>query len=267
MRIPLVLSTALLLLPCPLLLAQADTAHHRKVYAEINGKTAAYQKTEREFTEENTEVTVTGWSEKGELRKLSVLLLSGDGRALEEYCLEDGQPLFIYTVVTTKELVSGKVVDRIEDRYYFKGKRLIKWLSDDQQQVDPDSIEFSEAEETLLKDFKQFAKLLSAEKAPQPGAAAQVEGVFKGIEQGDYFHWNMTNEEGEDISFFILKGGGAVDDAIENPEAFIGRLCRVSYRISIEDIPEAGGKMEISQITGVEWVKLEEPACDEGPSD
>jgi len=256
-----ILLAGLLLIGSPALLAQVDTAHHRKVYAEINRKADAMDQVELEFTEENTEVTVTGWSQQDELRKISVLLLGDHGRAVEEYYLEDGKPLFIHTVTTTEELDGGKVVARVENRYYFEGDRMIQWLNAKKESVAPDSDEYKQEASALLDSFHNFEKLLREDPADE-AVAQQVEGVFKGIEQGDYFHWNMTNEKGEEVSFFILNAGDKVDEVLNDADAYIGRRCRVSYVTGMVEIPEAGGKMEISQITGVEWLKLQEPAHD-----
>lgn len=62
----------------------------------------------------------------------------------------------------------------------------------------------------------------------------------------------MTGEDGTDVSYFILKPDAAMQKALDDPKAFIGRKCRVKSIFSGEDIPEAGGKMKITQITGVE---------------
>ncbi|MBL9142922.1 MAG: hypothetical protein JNM99_04490 [Verrucomicrobiaceae bacterium] len=90
--------------------------------------------------------------------------------------------------------------------------------------------------------------------APAAKKAKTLEGTFLGIEQGDYFHWNMKTADGEERSFFILKPDESVNKMVDKPEAFVGKKCRITWKTSTENIPEAGGKMEVEQILSVEWL-------------
>jgi len=94
-----------------------------------------------------------------------------------------------------------------------------------------------------------------ADKGAAPAKKAKtLEGTFVGIEQGDYFHWNMKTADGEERSFFILKPDESVNKMVDKPEAFVGKKCRITWKTSTENIPEAGGKMEVEQILSVEWL-------------
>ena len=86
-------------------------------------------------------------------------------------------------------------------------------------------------------------------------AAKTTEGTFVRIDEGDYFHFVMADKKGEEVSYFILKGDASVDQVIEEPGKFVGKKCRVHWKASTENIPEAGGKIEIEQIVSVEWLK------------
>jgi hypothetical protein len=92
-------------------------------------------------------------------------------------------------------------------------------------------------------------------KARSSGGAKVTAGVFAGIEEGDYFHWNMRTTGGEEVSYFILHPDASVDRVLEDPAAYVGRRCRVTWKKSTEDIPEAGGKMQVEQILSVQWLK------------
>ena len=87
---------------------------------------------------------------------------------------------------------------------------------------------------------------------PKPAAALTAEGTFTGIEQGDYMHWRMRTKTGE-ATWFILDPGDSVEKVLQNPAAYIGRQCRITWKKSTENIPEAGGNMEVEQILSVEW--------------
>jgi len=116
---------------------------------------------------------------------------------------------------------------------------------------------FTQAEsetESLTKSGAYFVPALMGEKADKPKHTQVTEGRFKGIEEGDYFHWNMLNSAGEELSFFILKPDASVDKVLENPQSYVGKKCRVTWKKSTEDIPEAGGKIEIETILSVEWL-------------
>ena len=95
------------------------------------------------------------------------------------------------------------------------------------------------------------------EKPGKPAKAASTkttEGTFVRVDEGDYFHFVITDTKGEEVSFFILKGDATVDKVVEEPGKFVGKKCRVQWKTSVENIPEAGGKLEIEQILSVEWL-------------
>lgn len=90
-----------------------------------------------------------------------------------------------------------------------------------------------------------------AEKAAK---AKTLEGTFARIDEGDYFHWVMKTPGGEERSFFIIKPDASVDKVVEAPETYVGKKCRITWQAGKQDIPEAGGKIDIEQILSVEWL-------------
>jgi hypothetical protein len=239
-----------------LLPAQAETAHHREVYAEINKNADTYKRVTAKEETEHASVDLSGWTDGGALRKIVATVNGEHGTGSEEYYIEDGRPLFVYTVYNTEDPGTGKVVARVEDRYYFKGDAMIKWLSGKEEPFEPGSRDFKMIAESVHADALRYIAILGKKAGAEPVAAAQyATGVFKGIEEGDYFHWQITGKDGTEVSYFILKPDATMQKALDDPKAFIGRKCRVKYLTSVEDIPEAGGKMEITRITGVEWIE------------
>ena len=81
-----------------------------------------------------------------------------------------------------------------------------------------------------------------------------LEGTFVRIDEGDYFHWVIQPTQGEERTFFILKPDVSVDKVVEEPAAFVGKKCRITWKASKEQIPEAGGKIDIEQVLSVEWL-------------
>ena len=92
-------------------------------------------------------------------------------------------------------------------------------------------------------------------KKPAKGAvtAKTTSGTFTGIEEGDYAHWTMKTDKGEVVSYFILKPDASIEKVLENAESFIGKKCVVKWKTSKENIPEAGGKIDVEQVISVEW--------------
>jgi hypothetical protein len=87
-----------------------------------------------------------------------------------------------------------------------------------------------------------------------PGRGQTIEGTFTGIEQGDYAHWNLREADGTARSFFILQTDAALERVLADPQEYEGRPCRIRWERRTENIPEAGGPMEIDVILGVDWL-------------
>jgi len=229
--------------------AQSDTAHHKAVYAEINSIEKSLKKVTATHKDEPLIFSLTGWMKGDKLLKI-VAKTNEDGDGYEEYYLENEKPLFVFSTYQKDHL--GKKPQRIENRLYFKDGEIFKWLTNDTSAGvlhGEDYLGETERLSTNCAAFVSALKSKSTSKAPQT-----IEGVFVGIEEGDYFHWNMRNTQGDDLSFFILKTDASVDKVIDNPQAFTGKKCRITWKKSAENIPEAGGKMQIEQILSVEWL-------------
>jgi hypothetical protein len=228
----------------------SDTAHHRKIYNQIKDNEASFTKVTAKHKIDSKGFSLTGWVQDGEVKKITAL--SGTkGRDATEYYLEDGQPLFVYNTYPQK---SG---DEVVERLYFKDGSIFKWLTTEKPAPVFHGEDYAATTEMHTANCAAFVAALKEVKpsGKSPAAAAKItEGTFTGIEEGDYFHWNMKTKAGEDASFFILKPDASVNKVTANPKAYVGRQCRVTWKKSTENIPEAGGKMEIEQILGVEWL-------------
>ncbi len=234
--------------------AQSDTAHHRAVFSEINAKESSLKKVTGTHKDEPTEYALTAWLDGNEVRKI-VAKCSDDGAGVEEYYLEKEKPLFVFSTYS-KGSEGAKAAPRVEERLYFKDGRVFKWLTNEKSAPVLHGEDYDGMTERLTTNCTAF---LAALKQGKPvgnamPAAKITEGTFTGIEEGDYFHWNMKTKAGEEMSFFILKPDQTVDKVLDKPKAFVGKNCRVTWKKSTENIPEAGGKMEIDQILSVEWL-------------
>jgi hypothetical protein len=222
--------------------AQQDTANHRAVYQDINSKAGAMQAVSGEIKGEDGVVKLTGWKETGVLRKIVAKSAGGE---VTEYYLEGEKPLFVFRM--SKDGDGNKV----EERLYFKDGEIFKWLTTEKNAPVFHAEDYQATTEMHLTDCQAYVSALKKDKA----APLVVEGTFSGIEQGDYAHWNIKTKDGEERSFFVMKADAEIEKVLENPRPHVGKACRVTWKKSMEEIPEAGGKMEIEQVVAVEWVK------------
>ncbi len=220
-----------------------DISDQRQVYREINAGAADMEKVSATLPGADGPVALQGWKDNGELRKITASPgLSGVG--FDEFYLEEGQPVFVFSTIKKD---GG---DAIEDRVYLENGEIVKWLS-----TDPSFVPHSEDATGLLQrlgtEIPRYTEALGGVVAGSGGRA--TEGVFLGIEQGDYAHWKMRDSEGTEHSFFILRTDAAIDRVLADPQEYENRACRARWERRKENIPEAGGPMEIDVLLGVEW--------------
>ncbi len=244
------LSLLVLGLSASMVHGQEDTALHRKIYAEINEAAPKLRKVEASCTEDVTEFALTGWLDGGEVRK--ILARCSDG-GVEEFYLENGKPLFVFTT-WFKATEDGSKGAKVEERLYLKDGEVFKWLSTEKPAPVLHGEDYQATTERILANTKLFtAALKKAAPAAKAPAGASLEGVFTGIEEGDYAHWTMKTPAGE-RSFFILKTNPAIDQALAQPAKFKGKRCKITWKKGMQEIPEAGGKIEVEQILDVRWI-------------
>ncbi|TSA34770.1 MAG: hypothetical protein D4R65_05745 [Verrucomicrobiaceae bacterium] len=226
--------------------ADVDTAHHKAVYAQVNDNGDSFQKVTASASDESGRISLTGWLDGVEVRKI-VAKPGCMGKGIDEYYLENGKPLFVFSTYEK----TGK---KVEERIYFDEGRIVKWLTTDKAAPVIHGEDFESQAGYLNAHCTDFVDALKSKGTGTAAKEAQsVDGVFLGIEQGDYAHWNMRATDGREISLFILRPGNSVSKVLDNPEAFAGRKCRVAWKQSTENIPEAGGNLQVEQILDVEW--------------
>jgi len=82
-------------------------------------------------------------------------------------------------------------------------------------------------------------------------ATGTTRGKFLRIDQGDYTHFVMRDSKGQEQDFFIIKGDGTVDKFVATPAKYKGKAVQVRWQRVMSNIPEAGGEIEIRQVTSV----------------
>ena len=129
----------------------------RQHYANINQKVARYRRVKK---------SLSGYSaEGGELlayfhgptvMKMVATFFGETGRAVEEYYFWNGQLIFVLNTDNRYDKPFGKVVRKIENRFYFKEDKMIRWIGENGKEVATDSAEFAGKQADYLKMSKQF---------------------------------------------------------------------------------------------------------------
>lgn len=250
-----------LLLALPLLLvapaghgADDATAHHKKVYAEVNRDLATYQvaKSTFEIAGAPSETLVTTWRENGTLRRMDIRYPDDHGDAVQQFYYDSVGPVFVFETVTTAA-IDGSRSSRREDRYYFENGRLIRWLDGEKRSVPPTTRDFAEKEAELLRASRSFSSKMAADtKSPDSKAPPNsITGRFDGVEEGDYTHL-LLNSGGQVRSFFVLRTDETIERLLKHRNRYIGKTIRVYWKTSVEDIPEAGGKTRVDSVVSVQ---------------
>src|SRR6187431_2030001 len=101
-----------------------------------------------------------------------------------------------------------------------------------------------------------FALILTplSARAEKPSNIQTDAGTFLYLEQGDYAHWFMRLSNGKKVSYYILHPDKSLKKVLKSPTNHMNQACRIQWKSSVEDLPEAGGKMQIDQILSVEWI-------------
>jgi hypothetical protein len=248
----------LLALPSLTLFGQEDTAHHRKVYQSINDATSKSKPVKATFKDEPLIWDLQGWKQEGQIVKILAEAVAEDGGGKEEYYYEKGEVIFVYRTYN-QHGANGKPF-RVEDRFYFKGGKLWKWLGMDKQPVTEPKEDIN-AEEGRLKlnavnfinAFKTSPKWDGKTK-PVASPVQSQEGTFLKLEQGDYFYWTMRLADKSEVTYWLLRPDESLEAVIQSPTKFAGKKCRVQWQRKLENLPEAGGKLEVNQILSVEWL-------------
>lgn len=249
-----ILAVTVVMLTSQQVRSEEDVAHQRAVYEDINKAQPKLKKVTATRKDDELTFEMEGWLDGKSLRKIVEKVPGEDGDGWEEFYLENEVLVFAFRSYIQG---SGKTKKQVEDRFYFKDGKMVKWIGEDKKLVPADRDDFKSEATRLLSNAKLCVAALKGKSKEAPEAAAVVkttEGTFLRIDEGDYFHWIMKTKDEVEKSYFIIKTDAAVDKVVAEPEKFVGQKCKIQWKESNEVIPEAGGKIKIEQILSVEWI-------------
>jgi len=135
----------------PFAQAQEDTAYHRKIYAEVNGKLASLKvktgKVKYAQRDEVETLNAKAWLDAAGVRRIEATpLKGGGGRTVDMYFSEDGKLVFVFIT----ETLDGA---RKEYRHYFDkaGTKMVKAILPGGLEQPTDSHDFKDYGDELLK--------------------------------------------------------------------------------------------------------------------
>lgn len=233
-----------------------DVSAQKAVYDSIEKNLGSYKKVKAKGPDG---AALTGWIDTDDVPVKIEAKLKGETD--EFYTGPDGKLTFVY-----REW--DKDGAKVEERFYMDAEGIVKWLSTEKNAPVMHGEDYREMWQALIKSCVEYSKVLAPEE-PSKGVEIReqttegkvsgqrvTEGKFLRIDEGDYFHWVMKDiATGEEATYFILKPDASVEAVVSDPEKFVGRKCRVTWKESTERIPEAGQKMDVQQILSVTWSK------------
>ncbi len=128
----------------------------RQHYTQINSKVPSYRKVKKNlsgFSAEGGELVA--YFHGPSIMKMVATFYGETGRATEEYYYWNGKLIFVFHQESRYDKpLSGKVVGKKENRYYFADDKLIRWIDENGKETDPTE----SAEREYLKSSKEFSE-------------------------------------------------------------------------------------------------------------
>lgn len=113
---------------------------------------------------------MTAYFQGAAIMKIIALHYGEGGRTLEEYYYRDGKLIFVFEKVFQYDRpLSGKVVNMVENRFYYNNDKLIRWLDEKGQPATVD------ADHRALKSkewLSNSTKFITAARSKRPTVEA-----------------------------------------------------------------------------------------------
>jgi hypothetical protein len=141
---------------------EEKTKSIRAKYAAMEKELKDCRQVKRDLAGESAEGgELTAYFSESNLEKLSAKFFGETGKAVEEYYFAENRLIFVLRVEShyTKPM-SGVVKNKTEQRFYFAGGKLIRWLNPDNKDVTGDAAA-AERQRELLASAKKYSTMVS----------------------------------------------------------------------------------------------------------
>jgi len=132
----------------------------RQHYAQINRSAGLYKKVKKSlsgFSAEGGELVA--YFHGPSVMKMVATYFGESGKASEEFYFWNGKLIFVLrTDFRYDKPLSGKVVKKTEDRFYFSNDQLIRWIDENAKEVASDRTEYGEKQKEYLDSSKQLSE-------------------------------------------------------------------------------------------------------------
>jgi hypothetical protein len=142
--------------------AQGDEAtinSIRQHYGQINRSAGLYKKVKKGlsgFSAEGGELVA--YFHGPSVMKMVATYFGESGKASEEFYFWSGKLIFVLrTDLRYDKPLSGKVVQKTENRFYFSDGKLIRWIDEKAKEVASDKPEYAEKQKEYLDSSKQLS--------------------------------------------------------------------------------------------------------------
>ena len=79
-----------------------------------------------------------------------------------------------------------------------------------------------------------------------------IEGIYRGVDWGDYLHLNIEDDDGVLHSFFVLR---LSEDSVDVEALEEGTRIRIKWETSVEYLDPPGEEMEVDHVTRIELLE------------
>jgi len=132
----------------------------RQHYAQINRSAGLYKRVKKElsgFSAEGGELVA--YFHGPSLMKMVATYFGESGKGTEEYYFWDGKLIFVLrTDFRYDKPLSGKVVRKTENRFYFSNDKLIRWIDENAKEAASDTTAYGEKQKEYLESSKQLSE-------------------------------------------------------------------------------------------------------------
>ncbi len=264
----LIALAALALFPLHSTLAESG-ASPGQVFAQVNKDLPSYKTLDYSYEVKSgaEPFEVKAWFSDGIARRIRASQ-KGDGGIFTRdfYYDEDGELRYALASLAP-EAKDGKPAVPVEEQFDFADGILVRYIGPDKKPVAKEDKNFSQMETSLTKmsvDVMEriegstaYAEM-TGERPPSKAPAGTVlgagfaDGTFSGVEEGDFFHLDLEQADGEVVTFFVITRDKSVDPFLNDPAKETGRKIRVHWTEKMQDVPDAGGIIRLKVCDRIE---------------